>query len=385
MAVKAYWKKPAAFTGKPRLPHYKKSGGMCGVILTNQDCRIYQDENGAFFAKFPLSKFQCKLGKSVPGVLKEAKISPTHGLFVMTFVFDDGKQAKPLSEKPERICAIDLGVENLAAITNNVGAKSLLFKGSVIKSENQWYNKRMADITSKQTSGTTKKFIPTRESIALTHRRENVMNDFMHKVGKSIVEFCVENRIDTIVIGVNKGWKTEVNLGAANNQNFVQLPFLKLRRIIGYLAEWNGIRVVEQEESYTSKASFLDDDFIPVYGTASADECVFSGRRAPAKYNGMKRTGGFRGLYKTADGTIVNSDLNGSANIGRKAFPELFNRGTVKSAFTDVDVIVHPDANANNVNRENQLRIHTPVSKSKARRARRRTLVGTTLNVTPLG
>lgn len=304
---------------------------------------------------------------------------------MITFVFDDGKQAKPLSEKPERICAIDLGVDNLAAITNNVGAKSLLFKGGVIKSENQWYNKRMADIVSKQTAGTTKKFVPTRESIALTHRRENVMNDFMHKVGKSIVEFCVENRIDTIVIGVNKGWKTEVNLGAANNQNFVQIPFLKLRSIIGYLAEWNSIRVMEQEESYTSKASFLDDDFIPVYGTAGADECVFSGKRAPTGYKGMKRSGGFRGLYRTGDGTIVNSDLNGSTNIGRKAFPELFNRETVKSAFTDVEVIVHPDAASKEANLEKQLRNRGIVSKSKARRDRRRMLQGISLNVTPLG
>lgn len=154
-------------------------------------------------------------------------------------------------------------------------------------------------------------------------------------------------------------------MGKVNNQNFVQIPFLKLRKIIGYLAERNGIRVIEQEESYTSKASFVDNDFIPVYGSPEATACSFSGKRAPS---------GFRGLYKTNDEQVINSDLNGSANIGRKAFPEIFHRDTAVLAFSDVEVIVHPDMDYDKVNRAKQLATPKVPSKSSVRRAHRRSL-----------
>ena len=124
----------------------------------------------------------------------------------------------------------------------------------------------MVETISSQTKDTDKKFVPTEESHRVCVRHENQISDFMHKLAKRIIEWCVQYQIDTMVLGVNKFWKQNINLGKHNNQNFVQIPFYRLLQMLTYLGEWNGIRVIEQKESYTYKASFLDDDFMPIYG-----------------------------------------------------------------------------------------------------------------------
>lgn len=351
--LRAYNADPSKFTGKPQLPHYHKKGGCCTAIITNQDCPIRKGDNGHFFAHLPLTKELCDLGACISGRLKQATITPFHDVFILCFVFEDEKENSPVSCEPKRICAIDFGVDNTAAITNNVGLPSLLFNGGVIKSNNQWYNKRMSEIASTQTKGTTNKFVPTAESMKLCLRRENQISDYMHKLAKRIIQWCVDNKIDTIVMGINKQWRQNSNLGKQNNQKFVQIPFYKLQSYLSYLAEWNGIRIVEQEESYTSKSSFLDNDPIPVYGKTK-DKPSFSGKRRPTRYtrcwqeNGLwvskqyYKKDGFRGLYATKDGAVINSDLNGSANIGRKAFPDLFNRDQ-NVRLDKVEVYYHPD------------------------------------------
>ena len=150
----------------------------------------------------------------------------------------------------------------------------------------------------------------------------------MLKAGKSLIIWCVENRIDTVVIGSNPGWKQRPDMGKESNRKFVQIPFDELKRILKYQGERNGIAVLEQEEAYTSKASFIYHDDIP-----SLDACentVFSGTRTK------------RGLYKTKGGQTINADLNGSANILRKAFPDAFSEDNVPD-FKNIIVIKHPD------------------------------------------
>ena len=284
-------------------------------------------------------------------------------LITVYLTFDDGKPGPVMKEQPERICAIDFGVENLAAITNNVGLPCLLFKGRVLKSQNQWYNRRMANIASKQIIGTTDKFQPTPESQAVCVKRENQVTDFSRKLCKRIVDWCMENGIDTIVVGNNSGWKKKSDMGKKNNQEFVQLPFARIIQMLELKASQNGIRVIKQEESYTSKASYLDNDHIPVYGENDGD-AVFSGKRKPHKYKGFRKKDGFRGLYTSKDGSVVNSDLNGSANIGRKALPELFT-GVVD--FSSVTVIKHPDYDFRKENQKKQ-KANAKPNKSKARR-----------------
>ena len=349
-AMKSYQKMPSAFTGKPNIPGYHKKGGLSTIIFTNQDCVVYSNDDVSYM-KFPGTKERLNMGKcSVDGHLKEVKAKPYHNIFVVYLTFDDGKPEPVMKEHPERICAIDFGVENLAAITNNVGLPCLLFKGGVLKSQNQWYNKRMAKIVSKQTAGTTEKFQPTPKSQAICVKRENQVIDFSRKLCKRIVDWCMENNIDTIVVGNNSGWKKNPDMGKKSNQEFVQLPFGRIIQMLELKALQNGIRVIKQEESYTSKASYLDNDPIPVYGENDSD-AVFSGKRRPYEYKGLRKKDGYRGLYTSKDGAVINSDLNGSANIGRKAFPELFS-GVVD--FSNVTVIKHPDYDFRKSNQENQ-------------------------------
>lgn len=362
-SIKEYKINPSKFAGKPNIPGYHKKGGLSTIIFTNQDCVVYSNDDASYM-KFPGTKEKLDLGKCpFEGRLKEVKAKPYHNIFIVYLTFDDGKPEPVMKENPDRICAIDFGVKNLAAITNNVGLPCLLFKGGVLKSKNQWYNKRMAEIKSKQTIGTTDKFEPTPESQAVCVKRENQVVDFSRKLCKRIVDWCVENDIDTIVAGRNKYWKQDVNMGKETNQEFVQLPFGRIIQMLELKALQHGIRVVKQEESYTSRASYPDNDPIPVYGVNDSD-ASFSGKRGPTEYNGTKKKNGFRGLYKTKDGSLINADLNGSANIGRKAFPELF---TDCGNFSNVTVIKHPDYDFRKENQKKQKADVKP-GKSKARR-----------------
>ena len=327
---RAYNKCPEKFTGKPKLPGYGKKGGNFTAYLTNQDCVVYACENDPLCheLKLPLYKKRFLMGDTpIPGRLKQVEISPRHGIFALILVFDDGIKEVKKVDKPTRICAIDMGVENIAAITNNIGEPCLLFKGGVIKSINQQYNKRMAAIQSEQTKGSAEKFEMTPEADKLCLDRQHKMDDFMSKVAKRIIEWCVVYEIDTIVIGHNTFWKQNSNLGKVGNQNFVQIPFYKFVKQIEYRAENLGIRIIMQEESYTSKASFLDKDDIPVYGKTEG-EPSFSGTRYQ------------RGMYRSKDGTVLNADLNGSANILRKAVPDAF--GEQAPLFNEVCVFPHP-------------------------------------------
>ena len=362
-AIKAYQKTPSAFTGKPNIPGYRKKGGLSTITFTNQDCVVYSNDDAAYM-KVPGTKERLNMGKCpVDGRLKEVKAKPYHNIFIVYLTFDDGKPEPVMKEHSERICAIDFGVENLAAITNNVGLPCLLFKGGVLKSQNQWYNRRMAEIKSKQTTGTTNKFEPTAESQVVCLKRENQVVDFSRKLCKRIVDWCVQNNIDTIVVGNNSGWKQNINIGKKNNQEFFQLPFARIIQMLERKASQDGIRVIKQEESYTSQASYLDNDAIPVYGESDSG-AVFSGRRRPHKYKGLSKKDGYRGLYTAKDGSVVNSDLNGSANIGRKVLPELFT-GVVD--FSSVTVIKHPDYDFRKENQKKQ-KANAKPSKSKARR-----------------
>lgn len=372
-SLRAYQKSPESFTGKPQLPSYKRKGGHTTVLITNQDCTI-KTIHGKWYAALPLNKKEpLPLGYPIRNArLKEVTITPDNGRYRFDFKFEVQEELPDLLPDSGRICAIDFGVDNLMAVTNNCDRPCLLYKGGAVKSVNQFYNKTIAKMVSEQMTATGKKFIPTAEYYAVTNFRNDKVNDYLHKCAKHLVSWCVENRIDTMVLGVNPLWKQEVKLGHVNNQKFVQLPITKLRLILKYLCEWNGIRYVEQEESYTSKASFLDTDPLPVYGKET-ETLAFSGKRRPTRYQGMYKKDGFRGLYTSGDGTVINSDLNGSANILRKAFPDAFHRGSTPN-FQNVIVIKHPDAEAIKENRRQQLFVFRPVSHAKQKRQNRKAL-----------
>ena len=201
--------------------------------------------------------------------------------------------------------ALDLGVNNLVTAVSSTG-KSFIVDGKRLKSINRWFNKenaRLQSIKDKQHFG--KK--PTNRQKAITRDCNNKVNDYMNKAARMIIDYCINNDIGTLIADYNVTFQRNSHIGKQNNQNFVNIPYGRLRDKLAYMCELNGITYVEQEESYTSKASFWDKDNIPVYNNDNPKKYEFSGNRV------------HRGLYKTANGKTFNADINGALNIMRKS------------------------------------------------------------------
>lgn len=303
-ALKEYNKNPSKFIGRPKMPKYKKSGGISTFKITNQVVSFNKNKFG-YEVKFPKTKHTLTFNKSLHNKrLKEVNVKYEYGSYKITYLFEDIEKSEPVVANGNVVCGIDLGVNNIASIQTSNG-DSLLVKGKFIKSKNQWYNKNIAKNMRGQTVGTTKKAKSSKALNRIYEKRALFMEDTMHKISKKIVEWCEEKQVSTIVIGSNEFWKQGINIGN-NTQTFVQIPFSTLIKYIEDKATKVGIEVVRIEESYTSKASFLDLDDIPVYKEGDTTEYVFSGKRIS------------RGMYKSSGGFVFNADLNGAGNILRK-------------------------------------------------------------------
>ena len=217
--------------------------------------------------------------------------------------------------------ALDLGINNLISGVTNEG-KTFIIDGKKLKSINQWYNKensRLQSIKDKQKFGKAN----TNQQKTITKKRNNRVNDYISKAAKKVINYCIENNIGTLVVGYNVTFQQNSNVGKVNNQNFVNIPYGLLRSKLEYLCELNNINYVEQEESYTSKASFFDKDEIPVYNSDNPKSYTFSGKRVK------------RGLYKSSTSYTYNADINGALNILRKSnvvdLTILYSRGEVNT------------------------------------------------------
>ena len=369
--IKDYAAHPSKYTDRPGLAGYCKKGSLSAVIINNQDAVIYEKKRPKKKKGQKEQKFKpgwelklpsaggkrLDLGNHKPkGKLSEVRIVPIHNGFDIQIVTEDDIEPPKLKEM-NRVMAADLGVDNLVTLVSNCGLPLIIYKGGILKSVNQWYNKEMARIQSEQTKGGDKKFAMTDEAHRITEYRNNRVRDTLLKVSKDIVGRCVENRIDTLIVGYNKGWKNEIELGHVNNQKFVQIPFSQLIDYLKMYCERAGIRFIKQEESYTSKACFNACDDIPVYGVDEKPEggFKFSGYRSPTTTYWRRNESGElesykvkpRGLYRVRNGEFdVNSDANGAANILRKAWPKAFEGAghcPLNLKDFEVEIIVHPD------------------------------------------
>ncbi|WP_236692933.1 RNA-guided endonuclease InsQ/TnpB family protein [Aneurinibacillus tyrosinisolvens] len=208
---------------------------------------------------------------------------------------------QPALDKMQAL-AIDLGVDNLAACVATNGA-SFLLDGKPLKSYNHWYNKENARLQSIKDKQGIK--VLTNRQVRLVTKRNHFVRDYLNKAARYLINYCLNNRIGKIVMGHNPGWKNKVKMSKANNQKFVQIPHAQFMAKIENLCDRYGIEMIRQEESYTSKASFLDNDPVPIY--EEGKKYSFSGRRIK------------RGLYKSGTGQVINADVNGAANILRKS------------------------------------------------------------------
>ena len=311
-----YFKHREKYKAKPELPRYKKKKSMSGFYFTNQDCKIKNNQ-----INFPKTKLKLPFTYQCKGRYIRTEIKRKYNEFELNIVFE--QDTKPQFKKTDVVAAIDLGVNNLVAITTNKG-QSLLVKDKSLKSINQFANKEIARIHSAQTIlKPNSKVVSSKQLMKVYQKRNRRIEHFMYCTASIVLKFCLENNVSKLVIGKNKGWKEDIPFKKEYKQNFIQIPFNSLIFKIKEKLSWYGIEVLEQEESYTSKASALDFDKLPVYNGKSAN-VKFSGRRTK------------RGLYKTKENILLNADLNGSLNIMRKAFPE------IKFETTDLKYLQNP-------------------------------------------
>jgi putative transposase len=313
-AMEAWREDPSKFLGRPKLPGYKDK-------VKGRNLLVY--EKGA------ISKRALKRSKLAPSGLsievptaqeavKQARIVPRIGFYVVEVVYE--KAIEQAEVNPEYYAGIDIGMHILAALTSNKpNFQSVIINGRPVKSINQFYNKRRAQLQKKLgKTGTTKRME------RITNKRNRRIDHYMHQASRHIIDLLVKEGIGTLVIGKNDAWKQEANMGKRTNQNFVQIPHARFISMLTYKAELVGITVKVTEESYTSKASLLDLDPLPVRKNGDDTKYTFSGKRVK------------RGLYRASNGRYIHADCNGSGNIIRKVAPDAFGSKGVE------DFAVHP-------------------------------------------
>lgn len=321
--LEAYREDPSKFLGRPKPPKYKhKTEGRNLLIYTIQ----------------AISREGLKRGRIQPSMLAievqtrqkhidQVRIVPRKGFYVVEVVY--GKEVTPAPVNPAYYAGIDIGMNNLVALTSNKpGFRSVLVNGRPVKSINQFYNKRRAELQKKLGhTGTTKRME------RMTNKRTRRIDHYMHIASRRIIDLLVQEGIGVLVIGKNDSWKQEANLGKRTNQNFVQIPHARFIAMLTYKAELVGIAVRITEESYTSKASLLDLDPLPVRDPNNGNE--------KHKFSGKRIT---RGLYRASDGRVINADIGGAGNIIRKVAPDAFSEARVVEDGKGVlaSLVVHP-------------------------------------------
>ena len=309
--MEAYQERPERFTGRPKLPKYKhKTEGR--NLLVFELGAIWK----AHLAQREIAVSQ--LGwlvetKQNPKQIQQVRLVPKADHYVVEVIYQ--VEVKKAKVDQDLFVALDPGVSVLAALTSNKpGFSPRLVPGGPLKATNQLYNKQRAHEQKQLAKGKDQRLTSHRLDRITTKRNRRIMH-YLHTASRRIINLLVEEGIGTLVIGKNPFWKQEVELGRKHNQEFVQIPHAKFIELLTYKAELVGIRVLLTEESYTSRASFLDRDVLPTYdltqGPEQEEQPRFSGRR-----DGR--------WYRVKGRAPVHSDVNGSYNIGRKVFPTAF-------------------------------------------------------------
>jgi IS605 OrfB family transposase len=311
-ACAAWEADPSRFLGHPKLPKYLDKQGRNLLTYTEQAISRAPKNRGYVVP----SGLDIRVETRRTGI-DQVRIVPHASHYTLEVIYE--RPVTPAEVDPTRTAAIDIGLNNLAAVTfNQPGLAPFLVNGRPLKAINQWYNKRRAHLQAKLPDDV----YTSRQLDILTDKRGRQITDYLHVASRRIVDWVVGECIGTLIIGKNDGWKQAIELGKRTNQNFVFVPHARFIAMLTYKAELVGIQVMVSEESYTSQASFLDGDPLPVYAPAHPTP-IFSGRRVK------------RGLYCASDGRRLNADVNGAYNILRKVVPDAFGNGIA-------GVVVHP-------------------------------------------
>ena len=288
-----------------RIPHYIPKDGYFMLIIPRirvkdglfmiPSSRVFKKEHGDISVAIP----KILDGKTI----KEVRILPKHNaqFFEIEYVYEQEEYQHEFDSS--KFLGIDLGLDNLATCVTNDGA-SFILDGKQLKSYNRLYNKENARLQSIKDKQKIKGI--TKQQYLNLRKRNRRVNQVLSTASSKIVRYCIDHKIGNLVVGYNPMWKKEINIGKTNNQNFVQIPHGMFRSKLEYLCELHGIKFIEQEESYTSKSSFFDNDQLPSYNADNPQEYEFSGKRIS------------RGQYRTKSGYVFNADVNGALNILRK-------------------------------------------------------------------
>lgn len=312
-SIKDWSKNKEKYSGKPKLPKYKPKDGKLVLIVTNQQVK----QKGEFL-NFPKSfcgftvKPRCFTLANFEKI-NQIRIIPNNQVFCVEIVYSISIDDTLLADNG-RYMSIDLGLDNLATVVTNTGLQPIIVNGKGLKSINQYYNKVASHYKSVAKQMNNQHY--TSRLYRLTQKRNLKIEDYLHKASRYIVDFAIENQINTIIIGNNKNWKQSSSLGKVTNQAFVSIPHQKLIEKICYKARNCGIQVILAEESYTSGTSFLDNEL-------------------PQKdfYNKKRRV--HRGLFVSNKGVQINADVNAAYQILKKVFPNEFSDGIE-------GVVLHP-------------------------------------------
>ena len=291
-----------------RLPKYLPKNGysnlIIGLVRIRKDNIFTVPYSNAF-----KKKYENKILIKIPKVLedkkiKEIRIIPKFNARFFEIQYTYEVQEENIQLNTNNALAIDLGVNNLCTCVTNTG-KSFIIDGRKLKSINQFFNRINARLQSIKDKQNIKR--QTRQQYLISRKRKNRVDDYINKSCRHIINYCLSNDIGTLVVGYNQSFQNKTNLGRKNNQVFTQLPFGKIREKLEYLCKRYNINYILQEESYTSKASFFDNDDLPVYNADNPQTYEFSGKRVR------------RGLYQTRNNYLFNADCNGALNILRKS------------------------------------------------------------------
>lgn len=296
---KDFGKNPCKYSGCPKMPKYKRGSKQNMVVFTTSAAKIKSD-GYIHFIKNIIDPVKTDVRKNE---LKQVRIIPQATCYVVEVIYE--REEQDLNLNKENVLSIDLGIDNLCTCISNVGVNPFIINGRIIKSLNQWFNKMRAKFQS---------FVgckgKSNKLSWINNYRNNWICDHLHKVSRYIVNLCVDNNIGSIVIGYNKGWKNGINIGAKNNQKFINIPFYNLIDKILYKARLLGIDVITHEESHTSKI----------------DHLAFEKMKHQDVYLGKRKK---RGLFQSSIGKLINADINGAIGIGRKVLGDPFVRKVV--------------------------------------------------------
>lgn len=316
--MQAYQEDPSQFTGRPKLPGYKDKEKGRNILIYDKQAlgkRAFKKTGKLVPSGLPL-EIATRLTDWEK--IAQVRIVPRLDGYMVEVVYEQEQQEA--SVDPALVAAVDMGVNVLAALTSNKpGFLPRLVSGKPLKSLNQHYNKQRAKHQSRLSH---ENRFTSHQLDRITTKRNRRIDAYLHTASRRMIDLLVSEGIGTLVIGKNPLWKQEIGMGKRNNQNFVQLPHARFIEQLAYKARLVGITVILQEESYTSKASFLDGDPLPTYQANRRDQPDFSGTRIA------------RSWYRASDGTIIHADINGSFNILRKSNSDLLQlgRGVVGAA-----------------------------------------------------